>query len=50
MIQNIDVFQLIYNFGFPAIVTFYLLIRFEERIDKVRESVDDLSEEVRKLK
>ncbi|MFY3791226.1 YvrJ family protein [Ureibacillus sp. MALMAid1270] len=42
--------QIVGNFGFPVAITIYLLVRFEGKIDKLRESIDDLSENVSKIK
>lgn len=36
--------QVLGNFGFPVALVIYLLFRFEKRIDKLRESIDKLSE------
>lgn len=42
--------QIIGNFGFPVGITIYLLVRFEGKIDKLRESIDALSDNVSKIK
>lgn len=31
------------NFGFPAVITMYLLVRFEKKIDSLEEAINNLS-------
>lgn len=31
------------NFGFPIIITLYLLVRFERKIDLLRNSIEELN-------
>lgn len=50
MIEGFEWIQIIANFGFPVAITVYLLIRFESKIDKLRESIDVLSDNVSKIK
>ncbi|MFP1649590.1 YvrJ family protein [Enterococcus mundtii] len=50
MIEGFEFVQIIGNFGFPVAITIYLLVRFEGKIDKLRESIDDLSDNVSKIK
>lgn len=35
------------NFGFPIVITGYLLIRFEKRIDHLHHSIQSLAQVVR---
>lgn len=35
-----DLFKLISNFGFPIVITVYLLFRFEKRIAKMEDLLD----------
>lgn len=42
--EEIELVQIIGNFGFPVAITIYLLVRFEGKIDKLRESIDLLSD------
>lgn len=35
-----EIFTAVGNFGFPIVVSVYLLIRFENKIDKLTESID----------
>lgn len=42
MLEN-EFVQIIGNFGFPVALAIYLLVRFEKRIDKLRDSIDKLS-------
>ncbi|WP_084786605.1 YvrJ family protein [Bacillus tuaregi] len=37
------------NVGFPVLVTFYLLMRFEKKIDILTETIDKLIEITRKI-
>ena len=38
--------QIIGNFGFPVAVTIYLLVRFENRLELLRTSIDNLSKNI----
>lgn len=49
-IEGLEFVQIIGNFGFPVAITIYLLVRFEGKIDKLRESIDVLSDNVSKIK
>ncbi|MFE3893377.1 YvrJ family protein [Priestia sp. YIM B13446] len=31
------------NFGFPIVVTFYLLLRFEKKIDYLTEAINNIA-------
>lgn len=35
------------NVGFPIVIAIYLLIRFEKKIDSLRESIDQLGQAIR---
>jgi hypothetical protein len=35
-------FQLLANFGFPVVITLYLLLRFESRIHKLEKAIIEL--------
>jgi len=35
-----ELFSLISNFGFPIVITVYLLFRFEQRIAKLEDLID----------
>ncbi|HWL23325.1 MAG TPA: YvrJ family protein [Ureibacillus sp.] len=50
MIEGLEWVQIVGNFGFPVAITIYLLIRFEGKIDKLRESIDVLSDNVSRIK
>ena len=41
-------FQIIGNFGFPIAIAVYLLMRFEGKIDSLRNSVELLSNDIAK--
>ncbi|MFF1995379.1 YvrJ family protein [Bacillus mycoides] len=36
--------SLLGNFGFPVVITIYLLIRFEKKLDKLTDIIDDLKD------
>ncbi len=38
--------QIIGNFGFPAAVAIYLLVRFENRLELLRTSIDNLTKNI----
>ncbi|TKI67818.1 YvrJ family protein [Lysinibacillus mangiferihumi] len=45
-----EVFQLIGNFGFPIAITIYLLVRFEGKIEGLRNAIDNLTDHLAGLK
>lgn len=45
-----EIFQLIGNFGFPMALAVYLLVRFEVKIDGLKKSIDNLSNNLAVLK
>lgn len=44
-----EFYTAISNFGFPIVVAGYLLFRFENKIDKLNETINDLVHIVEKL-
>lgn len=54
-----EIFKALTNFGFPVVVSIYLLVRFEGKIDKLEQAVNgkdglivkinDLVDEVKRL-
>ena len=44
--DGLSMMQMIGNFGFPIVVTFYLLHRFENRLDRLRASVEELCKNI----
>jgi hypothetical protein len=44
-----DFFTAISNFGFPVVVTGYLLLRFEKKIDKLEEAIEQLTQKIDNL-
>jgi YvrJ protein family len=38
------------NFGFPIVITLYLLIRYEPRLESLKNSIDDLNKVLRDYK
>jgi hypothetical protein len=43
-------YNLIGNIGFPIVIAIYLLIRFEKRIDALKDSIRELEQTVREIK
>ncbi|MEK1831350.1 YvrJ family protein [Priestia megaterium] len=41
-------FNLIGDFGFPMVVTFYLLLRFEKKIDHLTEAINKIATSIEK--
>ncbi|MGF7048921.1 hypothetical protein J2T13_003429 [Paenibacillus sp. DS2015] len=46
--NEIDLFGLIANLGFPIAITSYLLVRFERKILELSEAITSLKDELRK--
>ena len=46
MIDAANIVQLIGNFGFPIVITIYLLHRFENRIEALENSIQNLGNTV----
>ncbi len=46
MFEGESITQLIGNFGFPIVVTIYLLYRFENKIESLESALRDLAEVV----
>ena len=44
-----DFFNILSNFGFPVAVSVYLLVRFESKIDKMQDKIDNLSQVIKDL-
>ena len=44
-----DLMALVSNLGFPAIVTMYLLIRIEGKLENLSESINSLSKNIYEL-
>ena len=44
-----QLFQILGNFGFPITIAVYLLMRFEGKIDSLRNSIDVLSNDITKV-
>lgn len=45
-----DVFSQIANLGFPIVVSIYLLVRIENKLDSLTQSICDLSKAIDTLK
>ncbi|MGL5331125.1 MAG: YvrJ family protein [Peptostreptococcaceae bacterium] len=48
-IMELDLMQLVANLGFPAIVTMYLLVRIESKLDGLSGSINSLSTNISEL-
>ena len=48
-LMELDLMQLVSNLGFPAIVTMYLLIRIEGRLENLSTSINSLSSNINEL-
>lgn len=48
MMEGLDLVQIVGNFGFPAAIAVYLLVRYEGKLEKLRESIDVLSSHIEK--
>ena len=44
-----EIFSAISNFGFPIVITVYLLIRFEKKLDTMTEVLNELKNEIEKI-
>jgi hypothetical protein len=44
-----DYLNAISNFGFPIVVAGYLLFRFENKIDKLEETINNLTNQISQL-
>ncbi len=47
--MELDLMQLVANLGFPAIVTMYLLIRIEGKLEGLSVSINSLSSNINEL-
>ncbi len=47
--MELDLMQLVPNLGFPAIVTMYLLIRIEGKLEGLSTSINSLSQNIYEL-
>ncbi|MEK4715930.1 YvrJ family protein [Sporosarcina sp. FSL K6-5500] len=43
MSNEVGIFQMIGNFGFPIVITIYLLHRFEKKIEKLEQVIQELA-------
>ena len=48
-LMELDLMQLVSNLGFPAIVTMYLLIRIEGKLENLSTSINSLSSNINEL-
>lgn len=44
-----EIFDALSNFGFPVVVSIYLLFRFENKLEKVEAVIQSLREEIKTL-
>ncbi|MEF9992465.1 MAG: YvrJ family protein [Romboutsia sp.] len=47
--MELDLMSLMANLGFPAIVTMYLLVRIEGKLDVLSSSINSLSSHINEL-
>ena len=47
--MELDLMQLVANLGFPAIVTMYLLVRIEGKLENLSTSISSLSTNINEL-
>ncbi|WP_270943269.1 YvrJ family protein [Romboutsia lituseburensis] len=47
--MELDLMQLVANLGFPAIVTMYLLVRIEGKLEGLSTSINSLSSNINEL-
>jgi len=47
---DMEIFQLIGNFGFPIALAVYLLVRFEAKIDGLKHAINHLADHLAGLK
>ena len=50
MWDDLTFVQLIGNFGFPIVITIYLLHRFERRLEALESAIDELSKNISTIK
>jgi hypothetical protein len=43
VLEEANLVQLIGNFGFPIVITIYLLHRFENRLDGLKNAIEELA-------
>lgn len=48
--MEVDLMQMVTNLGFPAIVTMYLLIRIEDKLENLSNSINALSTNINNFK
>lgn len=48
-LMELDLMQLVSNLGFPSIVTMYLLIRIEGKLENLSTSINSLSSNINEL-
>lgn len=45
--MDLSIIESVANFGFPCIVTMYLLVRIEAKFDKLSDSINELTASIR---
>ena len=48
--MDLNVIEMVANFGFPCMVTMYLLVRIEAKFDKLSDSINELTISIRNTK
>lgn len=49
MLDGTTMIQMIGNFGFPIMITIYLLHRFENRLDSLKSAIEQLSKNISEI-
>lgn len=49
MLDGPSMIQMIGNFGFPIMITVYLLHRFENRLDSLKDAIIELSKNISEI-
>jgi YvrJ protein family len=49
LLEDGNIVQLIGNFGFPIVITVYLLHRFENRLEALKNSIDALAKSISQI-
>lgn len=45
--MDVSILEAVANFGFPCMVTMYLLVRIEAKFDKLSDSINELTVSIR---
>jgi len=48
--EGIDWINAISNVGFPIVITVYLFLRFEKKLENLKDSIDNLTDVIKDIK